>query len=108
VAVGYSNGANIAASALLLRPETMALAILFRPMVPIVPASMPNLSGKSVFIAGGRRDPIANPSETHRLVDILSQADAAVEMYWHDGGHELGHDDLVAAQNWIKARITGF
>jgi len=108
VAVGYSNGANIAASALLLRPETMALASLFRPMVPLVPASMPNLSGKSVFIAGGRHDPIANPAETRRLVDMLYQADAAVEVYWHDGGHELGHDDLVAAQNWIKQRTKDF
>jgi predicted esterase len=68
---------------------------------------MPNLSGKSVLIAGGRRDPIANPSETRRLVDLLAQADAAVEVYWHDGGHELGHDDLVAAKNWIKERTKG-
>src|SRR5881398_623599 len=44
IAVGYSNGANIAASLLLLRPEIFPAAVLFRAMVPLVPETQPDLS----------------------------------------------------------------
>ena len=64
IAVGFSNGANIAASVLLLRPEVLAGAVLFRSMVPLVPAPMPNLHGKRVLLAAGRVDPIVSPEET--------------------------------------------
>jgi len=106
VAIGYSNGANIAASTLLLRPEALAAAILFRPMVPLVPAAMPDLSGKSVLIAGAKHDPIAHPAETGRLVELFSTAGAAVEVHWRDGGHELGEDDIVAARAWMRRWTT--
>src|SRR6266852_6517247 len=64
VAVGYSNGANIAASMLLLRPEILHAAILFRAMVPLVPDNMPDLSSVRVWIGAGNQDPIIAPSET--------------------------------------------
>src|SRR5438552_11284243 len=58
VAVGYSNGANIAASMLLLRPEILCVAVLFRAMVPLVPETQPNLSSVRVWIGAGTDDPI--------------------------------------------------
>lgn len=102
VAVGYSNGANIASSLLLTYPHVVAAAVLFRPMVPFVPSTNPNLQQLTLFIAAGRRDTIASPQETQRLVQILENAGAAVTTFWHNGGHELGEDDLAAATNWVS------
>ena len=76
VAVGYSNGANIAASILLLRPETLSAAILFRAMVPLVPETQPNLSSVRVWIGAGTFDPIIPASETKRLEELLRGAGA--------------------------------
>jgi predicted esterase len=101
VAVGFSNGANIAASLLLLRPETLAAAALFRPMVPLVPATLPDLSRVPVFIGAGRQDPIVPPAETERLAALLRQANAPVTLHWEANGHGLMQGDLVAAQEWI-------
>jgi len=97
IAVGYSNGANIAAGMLFLRPETLQAAILFRPMVPLEPAQLPNLSGKHLLIARGLHDPIIDPANTRRLIELFSIAGASVEVHDHPGGHELDQDDLVAA-----------
>src|SRR6185312_16325505 len=74
VAVGYSNGANIAASMLLLRPEILDAAILFRAMVPLVPDKLPQLSSIHVGIGAGDQDPIIPPSEVQRLVELLRGA----------------------------------
>src|SRR5215470_17976258 len=71
VAVGYSNGANIAASMLLVRPETLSTAILFRAMVPLIPDTLPDLSSVRVWIGAGDHDPIVPASETKRLVEFL-------------------------------------
>ena len=105
IAVGYSNGANIAASLLLRRPHVLAGAILFRPMVPFEPATPPDLHRARVFIGAGRRDPIVPPGQPPRLQQILMEAGAAVEMHWHPGGHELGEDDLQAAKGWLSAAL---
>lgn len=102
VAVGYSNGANIASSILLTYPDVFAAAVLFRPMVPFVPSTSPHLRQMKVFIAAGKRDAIANPQETERLVQILANAGADVTPFWHNGGHELGEDDIEAATTWIS------
>jgi predicted esterase len=102
VAVGYSNGANIASSILLTYPSVLAAGVLFRPMVPFIPSTSLNLKQVNVFIAAGRRDPIATLQETQRLVQILENAGAAVTMFWHNGGHELGQDDLEAATSWVS------
>jgi predicted esterase len=103
IAVGYSNGANIAAAALLLHPKILAGAILMRPMVPLEPEAPPSLSGVRIFIAGGKRDPIVPPSQTQRLAAILESAGATVELYWHNGGHELSEGELVAATGWLHS-----
>lgn len=102
LAVGYSNGANIATSILLTHPDVLAAAVLFRPMVPFVPPTSPNLKEVSLLIAAGRGDAIASPQETQRLVQILENGGAAVTTFWHNGGHELGQDDLDAATTWVS------
>src|SRR5947199_7332187 len=70
VAAGYSNGANIAASLLLLRPEILSAAILFRAMVPLAPDTLPNLSSMRVWIGAGTDDPIIPTSESKRLAEL--------------------------------------
>lgn len=101
IAAGYSNGANIAASMLLLRPETLAQTILFHPMVPLTPDTLPDLSGVTVFIAAGRTDPITPPDQAERLALLLQSAGADVALRWSPGGHALTHDEVAAARDWL-------
>ena len=103
VAVGYSNGANIAASMLLLRPEILSAAILFRAMVPLVPEIQPNLSSVRAWIGGGKFDPIVPASETQKLAELLRSAGADVTVRFFEGGHELTRDDVDAAREWLMA-----
>jgi phospholipase/carboxylesterase len=90
-AIGFSNGANIAASILLLRPGLLRRAVLFHAMVPLVPGVLPDLSGTSVFLGAGRLDPIVPTENTEQLAAMLSEAGAEVELFWHMGGHSLTH-----------------
>jgi predicted esterase len=101
VAVGYSNGANIAASMLLLRPEVLSAAILFRAMVPLTPDKQPNLSSKSVVISAGAHDPIIPASNTKELVELLRNAGADVTIRFLQSGHELTKDDVDLAREWL-------
>ena len=101
IAVGYSNGANIAASMLLLSPQTLSGAILFRAMVPLIPDSVPDLSDKHIFMSSGLRDPIATRQEAEKLSGLLKQASAVVDLQWQDSGHELTQDDIQAAKEWL-------
>jgi predicted esterase len=103
VAAGYSNGANIAASILLLRAETLGAAILFRAMVPLIPESQPNLSSARVLIGAGSVDPIVPASETKQLAELLRNAGADVTIRFFQGGHELTQADVHAAQEWLRA-----
>jgi len=100
-AVGYSNGANIAASMLLLRPEILSSAILFRAMVPLIPETQPNLSSVRVWIGAGTFDPIVPASETKQLTELLRGGGADVTIRFFQGGHELTHDDVQAAREWL-------
>ncbi len=102
VAVGYSNGANIAASILLLRPEILSAAVLFRAMVPLTPEKHPNLSSKSVFISAGASDPIVPTSETKALAELLLSAGADVTVHFLQSGHGLTSDDVDLARNWLS------
>jgi phospholipase/carboxylesterase len=101
IAVGYSNGANIAASMLLLTPHTLSGAILFRAMVPLVPNNPPDLSDKHIFMSSGLRDPIATRQEAEKLSGLLKQAGAVVDLQWQNSGHELIQDDIQAAKQWL-------
>ena len=102
VAVGYSNGANIAASMLLLRPEIMHRAILFRAMVPLIPDTLPDLSSVRVWIGAGDQDPIIPASEAQRLVELLRRAGADVTIRFFNAGHGLTNDDVVTARDWLE------
>ena len=101
VAVGYSNGANIAGAMLLLRPEVLANAILFRAMVPLHPDKLPNLSSVRVWIGAGDQDPIVPASETKRLAELLRQAGADVTIQFAQAAHGLTNDDINEARGWL-------
>ena len=102
VAVGYSNGANIAASILLLRPEIFPAAVLFRAMVPLVPETQPDLSSVRVWIGAGSIDPIVPASETKQLSELLRDAGADVTIRFFKGGHELTPEDVDVAREWLR------
>ncbi|MGE5208276.1 MAG: alpha/beta hydrolase [Alphaproteobacteria bacterium] len=102
LAVGYSNGANIAASMLLLRPENLSAAILFRAMVPIIPDRLPDLSSVQTWIGAGDHDPIVPSSETKHLADLLQRAGAGVTIHFSKAGHGLTNDDVITARSWLE------
>jgi len=102
IATGYSNGANIAASMLLLQPEILSAAILFRTMVPLVPDNLPNLSSVHVWIGAGSEDPIIPTSETQRLVELLRSAGADVTVRYFNAGHGLTASEVETAGQWLK------
>lgn len=107
IAVGYSNGANIAGSLLLLHPKLLRAAVLFRPMVPFVPEQMPDLSGTQVLVSAGRLDQIIPEEQTEKLVGLLEAAGAEVDLIWQPSGHALGQGDIRAASEWLRqARFT--
>jgi predicted esterase len=103
VAVGFSNGANIASAVLLLHPGVLGGAILFRGMVPIVPDQPPALPHTPVFLSNGRQDPLVSAAETERLVSMLKTAGADVTLAWQPGGHQLTAGDVEQATNWLSA-----
>jgi phospholipase/carboxylesterase len=102
VAVGYSNGANVAASTILLHPGLLRAAVLFRAMVPFEPDLAPDLSGMPVFLAAGRMDRMIPPDDTQRLADILLEAGADVDLRWRDTGHPLTYEDVAEAKAWLS------
>ena len=110
VALGYSNGANIAASLLLSGFPHLGGAILLRAMVPFEPEPVPQVGPIPVLLSAGRRDPIVPMENLRRLGELLANAGANVTFHWHEGGHELGRDDLDAAREWLRdasPRILG-
>ena len=106
VAVGFSNGANIAASLLLRRPGLLRGAALFSPMVPFEPETLPRLDGTSIFIGAGRADPIAPPIHAERLAALFREAGADVTSHWDARGHTLTRGELAAAREWIVKCLT--
>src|SRR5919198_3316676 len=101
IAVGYSNGANIAASMLLLHPEILSAAILFRAMVPFVLKTLPDLSNKHIFMSSGLYDPIVSRQEAERLFGLFKNAGAKVSLSWQEGGHELTMNEIRKAKEWL-------
>lgn len=101
VAVGFSNGANIAASTLLRHPKVLRGAVLLRPMVPYEPEAGTDLTGVPVFIGAGRSDPLIAPADSHRLATILEERGAEVELSWVPGGHQLDMREVERARTWL-------
>lgn len=105
VAVGYSNGANIAASMLLLRPGVLSGAILLRAMVPLEPPHPPDLADVPVLIIAGRYDEMMSADQPLRLSALLLHAGAEVSLAWHDTGHGLGPADFKQATDWLESNF---
>lgn len=101
VAVGYSNGANIAASLLFHYSDSLKGAVLHHPMVPRRGIKLPNLSGVPVLIAAGVNDPICPQQESLDLQALLEGANAVVEMKWENYGHQLTMNEVQAAKEWF-------
>ncbi|MHC0037790.1 alpha/beta hydrolase [Pseudoneobacillus sp. C159] len=105
IAIGYSNGANIAASLLFHYQNALKAAILHHPMVPRRGIELPDLSGKAVFIGAGTNDPICSPQESAELQSLLEKANANVEIHWENRGHQLTLEEVEAASQWYKRLI---
>jgi predicted esterase len=101
IAVGFSNGANIAASMLLLRPSVIGGALLIRPMVPLLPDEVPDLRGVPVQINAGQVDPLVPGPQSEALAKLLDDAGASVNLRWIAGGHALTREDLDVGKAWF-------
>ncbi|HEY2534259.1 MAG TPA: alpha/beta hydrolase [Xanthobacteraceae bacterium] len=102
IALGYSNGANIAAATLLMRPQAFSGAILLRAMVPLLQTPPVDLTGKAVLIVSGIRDPIIPPAEAARLASLLQKHGAIVEHRKLPIGHELSPEDVAISRAWLQ------
>jgi predicted esterase len=105
-AVGFSNGANIAGALLLLRPDTLGAAVLFRAMVPLTPDTLPNIPATPVLISNGKMDPLVSMEETERLAALLRSAGADVTVSWQNAGHELTDRDVITAREWLALQLA--
>jgi phospholipase/carboxylesterase len=103
IALGYSNGANVAAAMLLIRPEALAGAILLRAMAPLSRTPQVDLTGKSILIVSGQRDAIIQPERAAQLATQLRQHGATVEHRILPTGHELSQADVTSARAWLHA-----
>lgn len=101
-ALGYSNGANIAAALLLLHPEILAGAVLLRAMVPLVPEKLPDLKGVRVLLSEGTHDPIVPADNAEELASLLLSGGAEVDLIWQAGGHGLTANDFAAARDFLN------
>jgi phospholipase/carboxylesterase len=102
LAVGFSNGANIAGSVLLRFPDRLAGAILIRAMVPFVPKQIPDLRAKPVLLLSGQEDPIVPTDQAEQLAAIFKSAGADVTLHWVNSGHALTQEDVSTARDWMK------
>lgn len=105
VAVGFSNGANIAAALLLRRPEVLSGAVLFRATLPMEPGAVPDVRGRHIFMAEARDDPYVRIADAERLMALLEEGGANVTARWTDGGHGLNPADVAAARTWFAAQV---
>ncbi|MFD1737579.1 alpha/beta hydrolase [Bacillus salitolerans] len=105
VAIGYSNGANIAASLLYHYQDAFHAAILFHAMVPLRDVTLPDLHATSVFIGAGENDPLIPAPETKELIETLRRANSDVTEYWTKGGHQLTKEEVVKAKEWFSQQF---
>jgi predicted esterase/catechol 2,3-dioxygenase-like lactoylglutathione lyase family enzyme len=107
IAVGFSNGANIAASLLLRRGSALRGAVLLSPMLPFEPERVPSLGGTSVFVGAGRTDPMVPAEQVERLATHLREAGADVTVHWEPGGHRIAPGEIGAAHEWVARVAAG-
>ena len=102
IALGYSNGANIAAAMLQLRPEILSGGILYRAMVPIDEPVRGRLDAKPILIVSGKHDMIVPLANAQRLATILKDAGANLDHQFLPAGHALTEQDIDAAKRWFR------
>ena len=105
-ALGYSNGANIASTVMLIDPGLLQGGILFRPMLVFEPEQQKDLSGSSVFISAGRMDPIVPVTSVERLIELFEAAHAEVTIKWQLAGHNLAPSEVREAAEWLALQRT--
>ncbi|MBO0839357.1 MAG: alpha/beta hydrolase [Sciscionella sp.] len=102
LAVGFSNGANIAAATVLLRPDALREAVLFAAMLPVPDPPQHDLTGSRVLLCNGRSDPMAPVDSAIELVRLLSERSVEVTQRWHHGGHGITEDGVAEAKKWLS------
>ncbi len=102
IVIGYSNGANIASVMVFLFGKLFQKMILFHPMVPIRNIKVPNLNLMKIFIGAGKNDQMMPEHEVHELTQIYQSANALVDVYWTEYGHQLSKEELNAAKQWYE------
>lgn len=103
-ALGYSNGANVASTVMLVEPGILQGAILFRPMLVYVPTKKNDLTGSAVFISAGRMDPIVPTASVEKLAELFESAHAEVTLKWQLAGHNLVPSEVHEAAEWLALR----
>ncbi|MGN8645216.1 alpha/beta hydrolase [Gracilibacillus sp. HCP3S3_G5_1] len=106
IAVGYSNGANIAGSLLFHYQDALSAAVLHHPMVPRRGIELPDLAGVKVLITAGRNDPLCTEQESIELEEILKENGADVEVHWENNGHQLTQTEAEAAKEWYQNKLS--
>jgi len=106
VVIGYSNGANIAASIILRHPGLINEAVLFHPVIPFVPKKLPDLSSTRILVTAGKNDPIVRTDESENLKKLFENCGADVEIYWHDKGHNLRQEEIIKAKDFLGISIN--
>jgi phospholipase/carboxylesterase len=106
VAVGYSNGANIAGSLIFHYENALKGAILHHPMVPRRGIELPDLTNLPVFIGAGKNDPICPATETEELENLLTKAGAKVQVKWENMGHQLSRAEVEEAAEWFAVNFS--
>lgn len=101
VGLGYSNGANILASALFAAPGLFDAVVLMHPLIPFEPHDNGPLGGMRALVTAGRNDPICPPERTESLVATLRARHAQTQLFWHDGGHEIRQGEIAAAEAFL-------
>ncbi len=100
-AVGYSNGANIAASLLFLHPGALAGAALLHAMPPFYPEELPDLDDKPILLTAGRNDDMVPGDEAELLGELYRRSGADVSLVWMPGGHELTPTEISIVKEWM-------
>jgi phospholipase/carboxylesterase len=103
-ALGYSNGANVASTVMLVEPRILQGAILFRPMLVYEPTKTHDLTGSAVFISAGRTDPIVPTASVEKLAELFESAHAEVTLKWQLAGHNLLPSEVREAAEWLALR----
>jgi len=102
VALGFSNGANIASALFFRRPEVLRGGILLRGMVPFLPENV-SLTGKDILLMAGEQDPLIPVASATQLAELYRKAGANIAFHTLPTGHGLIERDVIEARNWYNS-----